>query len=106
MIIAVDFDGTIVEHCFPGIGAPVPGAIPALRHLSGRRDQIILWTMRSGKYLDDALRYLRRAEVQLDGINVSPGQRNWTTSPKAYADVYIDDSALGCPLVHPGGGNG
>jgi hypothetical protein len=55
--------------------------------------------MRSGETLNDAVRYLTENGVELAGVNENPSQKSWTTSPKAYAQLYIDDAALGCPLV-------
>ena len=59
--------------------------------------KIILWTMRSGDTLQAAVDYLTAAGIELYGINMNPDQ-HWSTSPKAYCHVYIDDAALGCPL--------
>lgn len=103
MIIAVDFDGTIVDHRFPDIGAPVPGAIKWLRQFQECGCKLVLWTMRSdgqssGDVLTDALNYCLRMGIEFDGVNHSPGQDSWTSSPKAYAHIYIDDAAFGCPL--------
>ena len=100
MIIAVDFDGTVVMHEYPNIGKPVPGALETLRALNQREHQLILWTMRSGSKLLEAAHYLNKNDVQLWGINKNPDQASWTNSPKAYAPLYIDDAALGCPLIH------
>lgn len=98
-IIAVDFDGTIVDHRFPDIGAPVPRALETIRQLITLNARIVLWTMRSGESLDDAVRYLFRNGITPWGVNANPTQSGWTTSPKAYAHYYIDDSAIGCPLM-------
>ena len=100
-IIAIDFDGTIVEHKYPAIGAPVRGAIETIKDLQARGHRIILWTMRSGKELDDAVDYLVSNGVLPWGVNQNPEQ-DWSDSPKAYAQVYIDDAALGCPLEKKG----
>ncbi|PIE65137.1 MAG: hypothetical protein CSA26_04665 [Desulfobacterales bacterium] len=108
MIICVDFDGTIVDHRFPEIGKPVPGAIKWLKRIQKRNGRIILYTMRSdnesgGNLLAEAVRYIKAEGVELYGINENPEQKQWTTSPKVYADLYIDDAAFGCPLIHPQG---
>ena len=65
LIIAVDFDGTIVTHEYPRIGRPVPGAIETMKEFLARGDKLILWTMRSGEELADAVRYceIGRAHV-------------------------------------------
>ena len=101
MIIAVDFDGTVVDHRYPEIGPDVPGAVEALHKLIGAGHQIILWTMRSGVYLDEAIWWYSDRKLPLFGVNGNPEQAIWTSSPKAYAQVYIDDAAYGCPLIHP-----
>lgn len=117
MIIGVDFDGTIVTHEFPEIGKPVPGAIDTLKALIANGHEVFLWTMRghaTGEKtkenltvskerdtLKEALEYLKENGVDIKG-NVSPAQ--FSTSPKQYAALYIDDAAFGCPLVvQPGG---
>lgn len=96
--IAVDFDGTMVEHKYPDVGQPVPGAVNILLEAIKRGARIILWTMRSGPELLDAVQYMERAGIPLFGINTCPGQESWTASPKACADLYIDDAAVGTPL--------
>lgn len=100
-IVAVDFDGTIVTHEFPALGKPVPGAVEGMRRLHEAGCDLILWTMRSGKFLEHALAYLKQNDVILFGVNENPEQGEWTTSQKAYAHVYIDDAAFGCPLIYP-----
>ena len=101
MIIGLDFDGTVVTHAYPAIGKPVRGALRVLRRLVSRGDQIILWTIRSGPELAAAIEYLESAGIELWGVNENPEQAGWSQSPKAYCQVYIDDAALGCPLVWP-----
>lgn len=98
MIIAVDFDGTCVEHDYPSVGIDVEGAVEVLRAIVAKRHRLILFTMRSGSKLDDAVRWFRDRKIELWGINENPEQREWTSSPKVYADLYIDDSAIGCPI--------
>ena len=114
MIICVDFDGTCVTHAFPNVGKEI-GAPEVLKKLVDNNHQLILWTMRSdvenvsspefdglftGTYLTDAVEWFNRNGIQLYGIQSNPTQINWTTSPKAYAHLYIDDSALGIPLIY------
>ena len=98
MYIGIDFDGTMVEHQYPDIGNSVPGAINVVTQLWLEGHKLILWTMRSGKELQEAVDYLLGYGVELYGINENPTQRAWTDSPKAYCQIYIDDAALGCPL--------
>jgi len=102
-IVAVDFDGTLCEHRYPDVGEEVPGAFDTLRELS-KHHRLILWTMRHSHRLKDAVDWCRARGIEFWGVNKNPEQRKWTGSPKAYAHVYIDDAALGCPLVHPASG--
>lgn len=96
MIIAVDFDGTCVTHEYPEIGKDI-GAVPVLKRLTDCGNQIILWTMRSGRELKAAVEWFEQNNIPLYGINQNPDQ-SWSKSPKAYAHLYIDDAAAGCPL--------
>jgi hypothetical protein len=97
MIIAVDFDGTCVTHDFPHVGKDI-GAVPVLKELVEAGNQLILWTMRDEKYLAAALRWCSENEIRLYSYQRNPTQDRWTRSPKCYAELYIDDAALGCPL--------
>ncbi len=102
MNIAIDFDGTIVEHEYPEIGQPVPGAIEWMKAFMSAGARLILWTMRcdsdeSGPVLSDAVAFCNSANIDFYGVNANPDQ-HWSKSPKAYAHVYIDDAAFGCPL--------
>ena len=98
-VIAVDFDGTCVEHNYPAIGMDIEGAVDVLRELNKHGHRIILNTMRSGQRLEAAVRWFRDRKIELWAVNRNPEQEQWTSSPKVYADIYIDDSALGCPLI-------
>jgi len=98
MIIAVDFDGTIVRHDFPRIGAEAPNAFKVLRKLQEGGHKLILLTMRSEKYLQDAVDFCMERGVRFWAVNNNPEQGSWTSSPKVYAQLYIDDMALGVPM--------
>ena len=100
-VIAVDFDGTVVTHSYPRVGDDAPYAANALRWLLAASPSVryVLWTMRSGDTLADAVAWYERQQIPLFGVNVNPEQHEWTQSPKAYANIYIDDAALGCPLL-------
>ena len=104
MIFAIDFDGTSVEHEYPKVGPDVPGAVDTQKWLVSLGHNIILWTMRSDKYLQDAVDWYKERGIPLYGVNANPDQSNWTNSPKCYAQLYIDDASLGCPLVYPENG--
>lgn len=103
MIIAVDFDGTCVTHEYPVVGKDI-GAAPVIKALARRGDKIILFTMRSGQQLIDAVIWFKENNIPLFGVNCNPEQHTWTTSPKPYANIYIDDAALGTPMVIPESG--
>ena len=98
MYIAIDFDGTCVTHDYPRVGKDI-GAVPVLKKLTDSGHQLILNTMRSGKELDDAVQWFIDNDIPLYGANENPTQKSWTASPKVYAHLYIDDAALGCPLM-------
>ena len=104
MIIAIDFDGTCVKHAYPKIGEDI-GAVPVLKEMIKNSHQLVLNTMRSGKLLDEAVNWFENNGIKLSGTNHTPGQATWTSSPKVYADVYIDDAALGCPTTMDNNGN-
>lgn len=105
MIIAVDFDGTCVTHMYPEIGEDI-GAVPVLKKLIERGDKLILFTMRHGEFLEDALHWAKINGIEFWGANENPNQHNWSQSRKVYAQMYIDDAALGCPLIQPPPGLG
>lgn len=97
MIIAVDFDSTCVTDDYPDVGRDI-GAVPVLAELA-KRHSLILWTMRSGRTLEPAVAWFEKHGIPLYGVNGNPTQHTWTKSPKVYADILIDDVALGCPLI-------
>jgi hypothetical protein len=97
MIIGIDFDGTCVTHEFPEIGRDI-GAESVLKDLVAAGHKLILWTMRSDQFLEDAVDWFIERGIPLFGVNRNPEQDTWTSSPKAYCNLYIDDAALGTPL--------
>jgi len=98
MIIAVDFDGTIVEDAFPMIGKPMPFAFSVLRKLANEEHhQLVLWTVRTGKYLADAVEYCRNNGVEFYAVNKlypEEDEKN-PRSRKIVADIFIDDRNVG-----------
>jgi len=98
MIIAIDYDGSCVKHSYPEIGEDI-GAVPVLKELINKGHHLILYTMRSGETLDDAVNWFKKHDIPLYGINENKTQNIWTSSPKVYANLYIDDATLGCPLI-------
>jgi hypothetical protein len=110
MYIVIDFDGTCVTHEYPNIGREI-GATEVLQALTSAGHRLILFTMRSDDpknkqlFLTEAVNWFRERAIPLYGIQTNPTQKHWTTSPKAYGELYIDDAALGCPLVYPEDGS-
>lgn len=99
-IIAVDFDGTVVTHEFPHVGKDI-GAQKVLRRLVAKGHRLILYTMRSDIHLYEAKKWFADNDIELWGVQYNLEQAKWTSSNKCYAHLYIDDAALGCPLVIP-----
>lgn len=97
--VAVDFDGTISEHRYPDLGKPVPGAFEWMKAWQDEGAKLIMWTMRSGIYLEDAVKFCADHGVAFDAVNEGIGDRDWTDSPKCHAHRYVDDNAAGCPLI-------
>jgi len=114
VIIALDFDGTLCTHAYPEIGEDV-GAFPYLLELQKTgKVRFAIWTMRASpqpdlghtetrNYLQEAVEWVQKRGVKLWALNGYEGQLEWTASPKLYAHIYIDDAALGCPLVSQNG---
>lgn len=97
MTIAVDFDGTIVTHEYPAIGRPIPFAIDVLKRLIEDGHQLILWTVREGELLDEAVRYCRERGVEFYAVNANyPEAAADQQSPrKLLVDLWIDDRNIG-----------
>ncbi|MBK8807608.1 MAG: hydrolase [Bacteroidales bacterium] len=97
MKIAVDFDGTIVEHEFPKIGKPMLFAFETLRELQ-KTHQLILWTYRSGELLNEAVEYCKKNGIEFYAINNSYPEEDFdkkTESRKIDVDMFIDDRNIG-----------
>lgn len=114
MKIAVDFDGTIVEHAYPKIGKEMLFAFQTLKMLNEKKHQLVLWTYREGKMLDEAVEFCKQNGVEFYAIN-----RNFPEEEikegigrKIDADMFIDDRNVGgfpgwsniWQLIHPDGG--
>jgi len=99
MTIAIDFDGTCTTHEYPNIGREI-GAISVLKDLVENGHKLILFTMRAGVELKEAEEWFEKNGIKLYASQYNPSQRFWTKSNKCYAEMYIDDAALGCPLLH------
>ena len=69
MLIAVDFDGTIVEHRYPAIGREIPFAIETLKRLSSEHHKLVLWTVREGRLLEEAIAFCRERGLEFYAVN-------------------------------------
>ena len=113
-VIAVDFDGTIVEHRYPEIGKEMMFAFATLKELQKRGHKLILWTFRTGEQLNDAVEYCRINGVEFYAINKNYPEEelDQNVSRKINADIFIDDRNVGGFLgwsevwntLHPEGG--
>lgn len=97
MTIAVDFDGTIVEHRYPEIGKELPFATDTLRALQEKGHKLILWTYRAGKHLEEAVEFCNSKGLVFYAVNKNyPEEKlNEKISRKILADLYIDDRNFG-----------
>lgn len=98
MIIAVDFDGTIVEHCYPEIGKEIPFATTTLKMLIADRHQLILWTVRRGELLQAAVDWCKERGVEFYAVNKNFPEEvveNDGCYNKINAELFIDDRNLG-----------
>jgi hypothetical protein len=97
-IIGIDFDGTCVTDLFPYVGDNI-GAASVLRKLADK-NLLILYTVRDGKYLQDAVDWFKYNHINLYSVNYNP--EPVSSSPKLYCDYYIDDRNIGTPLTNKG----
>ena len=98
LLIAIDFDGTIVEDKYPGIGKAKPFAIETLKMLQSDGHRIILWSYRHGRKLEEAIQFLRDQGIHLYAVNRSyPEEESHPSdvSRKIHADLFIDDRNFG-----------
>jgi len=98
MIIAVDFDGTVVDHRYPKIGKPKLFAFETLKQLQKQEHQLILWTYRAGIELKEAVDFRKKNGIEFYAINSNYPEEvldESNTSRKIYADIYIDDRNIG-----------
>lgn len=97
MKIAVDFDGTIVEHKYPAIGEELLFAIETLKELQRQQYQLVLWTFRAGKELDEAVEFCRKRGLEFYAVNKNYPEEVYddSISRKINADIYIDDRNIG-----------
>lgn len=112
-IIAVDFDGTIVEHAYPAIGREMDFAFQTLRALQSKGHTLILWTIREGALLEEAVAYCKQNGVEFYAVNRHFPEETYERmeSRKLLADIFIDDRNVGgfpgwpaiWQMLHPDG---
>lgn len=99
MTIAVDFDGTIVEHKYPAIGEEIPFAVDTLKALQRDHHKLILWSVREGHLLDEAVQWCHERGVDFYAINRDYPEETTGNNPhfsrKLKVDLFIDDRNLG-----------
>ena len=100
MVIAIDFDGTVVEHRYPEIGREIPFATDTLKMLIADHHKLILWSVREGKLLDEAVEWCRERGVEFYAVNRDYPEENGKESNaffsrKLKADLFIDDRNIG-----------
>ena len=97
MKIAVDFDGTIVEHAFPAIGKDLLFAFETLREMQKQGHLLVLWTFRSGAHLEEAVNYCKSKGIEFYSVNSNYPEEVFdeNTSRKIDADLFIDDRNFG-----------
>ena len=98
LLIAIDFDGTIVNDAYPKVGKPQLFAIETLKKLQSEGHRFILWTYRSGKHLEEAVNFCKENGILLEAVNASYMGEEFdetTSSRKINADIFIDDRNLG-----------
>lgn len=113
-VIAVDFDGTIVEHKYPEIGKEMLFAFATMKALQSKGHKLILWTIRTGELLNDAVNYCKTNGVEFYAVNKNYPEEilDEKTSRKLNADIFIDDRSIGgfigwsevWQALHPEGG--
>ena len=97
MTIAIDFDGTIVEHKYPAIGKELPFACDTLIALQNKGHRLILWTYRAGKELEEAVEFCKSKGLVFYAVNKNYPEEKFDDeiSRKILADMYIDDRNFG-----------
>lgn len=97
LTIAVDFDGTIVEDAYPKIGKPMPFAFEALKMLEAKGHRLVLWTVRSGRTLREAVEFCEKNGIEFYAVNNEFAEEQYSgkSSRKINADIFIDDRNIG-----------
>ena len=98
LVVAIDFDGTIVEDSYPGIGKPMLFAFPTIKKLQAEGHRLILWTYRSGSKLNEAVDFCKENGIEFYAVNKNFPEEIFNeqnSSRKIHADLFIDDRNIG-----------
>lgn len=97
LLIAIDFDGTIVANAYPKIGKEQLFAFSTMKKLQAEGHRLILWTVRKGETLEDAITYCRKNGIEFYAVNQTYPEEEFDTkySRKIVADIFIDDRNIG-----------
>ena len=97
LIIAIDFDGTIVENAYPDIGKPMLFAFETMKKMQEDGHRIVLWTYRHGKRLQAAVDFCKEKGIEFYAINNSYPEEEYDkkASRKIHADIFVDDRNVG-----------
>ena len=99
MLIAIDFDGTIVKHRYPEIGPELPFAVESLKKLQEEGHKLILWSVREGELLDEAVQWCKQRGLEFYAVNrdypEEEVEKNNNFSRKLKVDIFIDDRNIG-----------
>lgn len=98
LVIAVDFDGTLVEHRYPQIGDEIPFAVDTLKMLQAEGHRLILWSVREGSLLEEAVRWCKKRGLTFYAVNKNYPEEtpdDELYSRKLKADLFIDDRNVG-----------
>ena len=101
MIIAVDFDGTVVEHRYPEIGEERLFAIDTLKAFMREGHQLVLWSVREGKLLDDAVEWCRQRGVEFYAVTKTslkkiPARTNTMQGSSGLTSSSMTETSAGC----------
>lgn len=97
LIIAIDFDGTIVEDAYPKIGKPMIFAFDTMKRLQSEGHRLILWTYRNGRKLREAVEFCKENGIEFYAVNMNYPEEEFDgkISRKIHADLFIDDRNVG-----------
>ena len=96
-LIAIDFDGTIVEDKYPDIGKPLMFAFETMKRMQEDGHRLVLWTYRKGKKLDEAVEFCKKNGIEFYAVNKNFVEEDYTPDVprKLKADIFIDDRNIG-----------